>query len=222
MSAIRYSASAIRLAPWAEQRLKGWLDEAGISSVVITSTLRTKADQARIMVDNYTVDEAAELYTGAKGRQLIAAWRRALDSASGSDATRRRIAIQAVYDAIVESGYESDHMKTSVATVDIGPVQSGLSQDQVAEFVALLKSKPKEVKVSEVFAPGTHDKAIHFPMIPPTGVSAWGDTTVPDDAPAGGEDENDSGPGVLTVLGATGVFFALGYAYQRRKRRKRR
>jgi hypothetical protein len=70
---IKYSDNANKIPTKAEDILKEILKEATIDSVILTSTTRSPADQARIMYSNletYGVDQQKELYA-ASGDEVI-------------------------------------------------------------------------------------------------------------------------------------------------------
>jgi hypothetical protein len=70
---ITYSENTSKIPGKADQILKDILSDAGITSVIITSTTRSPSDQARIMYSNietYGVDPQKELYA-ASGNEVI-------------------------------------------------------------------------------------------------------------------------------------------------------
>ena len=155
MAVLGYRDPSLRRLPaWAEDRLRGYLDACGIPKATITSTLRTPAEQADVMVRQYvTPERAASLYRGPKGRAVLAAW-----------AANRADPVPAMVRAMAEVGFTSSHMNPNLATADIAPSSVGV--DAVPALVAFAKSRMKTGEVVEVEGPPA-DAAVHIAMAPP-------------------------------------------------------
>jgi len=145
--------------------LTGILDDAGLSSCLITSTSRTPADQARIMHNNIVRDgvvKQKKLYAAA-GDAVIDEFVR------GKKAGETKAQIIALMEARIRAiGPErvSHHCADPAVlnVVDVAP--SSVKNKQAFESaVAAAKSQGT---VSRFITPGQHDPAYHLEIPQPT------------------------------------------------------
>jgi hypothetical protein len=91
----KYASSAKPLPVEAETRLSHVLEKCDVSDALVTSTVRTPEDQARIMYDNLTthgVSAQRALYKPAFGGIIIDVYEHQKAMGATSDATKRAMA----------------------------------------------------------------------------------------------------------------------------------
>ena len=158
------SADASVVSEHTRQVLRDVLDDAGLPSCVITSTVRTPNRQARAMYRNIeltSVDTQLALYAAA-GDQVILEYKRLKPLGHGR---------QAILDAMeskilaVGPGNVSRHCAdpTALNVVDIAP--SSISSAQ--KFLAALGRARNAGQVSKFFSPANGDPAFHVEIPQP-------------------------------------------------------
>lgn len=158
MSTVRYLNNTVtRIPDWAKERLLDYCNACGIPLAVITCSFRTPREQARVMVEQYrTPENAAALYTGTRGKAVLAAW--------ALHRTDPEAAIKAMVEVMEEVGFMSSHMDERLVTVDLAPSSMGIAAAHALVAYALGRKAFGEVK--EVFGP-PQDAAVHIALIPP-------------------------------------------------------
>lgn len=144
--------------------LRDVLDEAGLASCVITSTVRSPARQAKAMYANIESTSAArqrDLY-GPAGDQVIGEYERLKPFGHG-----RQVILDAMQDKInaLGPGNVSRHCAdpTALNVIDIAP--SSIKSPQ--KFVAALGRARDAARVSKFFSPANGDPAFHVEIPQP-------------------------------------------------------
>ena len=176
-SGVKFSDGSNKMPAWAEDRLKGYLDAAGVESVLVSSAYRSPEDQARIMAENVAAHGMASqraLY-GALGQQVLDAY----PNQAAMAAVVRRIGPERI----------SRHMATDAVTFDLAPssLPGGVGGAAYERLLRVLRAAPQNARwrddtgtiyeVGELFWP-PKDPAIHveFPGNS-RGVLAQGNTS---------------------------------------------
>jgi hypothetical protein len=179
---------------WAEDRLRGYMDEAGVPSLQISSGYRSPEDQARIMSDNVRGTSMAKqraLYSSL-GNQVLDAY----PDQAAMVAVIRRIGPEHI----------SRHMAEDAITFDIAPssMPGGMNGTEAQALLSVLRAAPQNAKwrddsehiyeIGELYWP-PKDPAIHveFP-----------------NTSSGVSDDDSAGLGVGDVVVA-GLILAVGY-----------
>ena len=166
MALILYNTPFIPLLPgWAAQQLSTFCDEIGISSVTISSTVRSVESQAQAMYDNLVAGKVVNY--GSPGRSVLA-----VGKALIAEGVAPSTIVQAMTDQInaVGPANVSHHLDPSLAVADIMP--SKMSPDERARFAAHLSSKHSSGVVGEFLypqelgaPPGMRDPAFHVQFL---------------------------------------------------------
>lgn len=157
---IRYGSNAPRIAGWAEERLKKYMRAAGVSSVVITSSRRAPADQARIMYNNcisHGLSSQRRLY-GAAGNRVLDMF--------NPDAPKDLV-INLMAGAVITNGPTnvSRHCTAPGGSevFDVGP--SSVNDGKYEVFLQGLKQGQDLGEIDELIWP-PDDPAIHIEFLP--------------------------------------------------------
>lgn len=145
-----------KLIPKAKRILSEILKAAGEKSAVVSSSIRTPADQARIMYDNIVrlgVAKQMGLYK-APGRQVIQVYVK-------NQSKPKNTVIKLMEAEIIKIGpiKVSKHLDTSGLTFDVDP----FSISNGAAFVKAAKAHPEVLKV---LTPSNNDPAYHIEISP--------------------------------------------------------
>ena len=176
-SGVKFADGSNKMPAWAEDRLKAYLDAAGVDSVLVSSAYRSPEDQARIMSENVAAHGLASqraLYS-ALGNQVLDAYP---DRARMVDVIRR-----------IGPEKISRHMATDAVTFDLAPssLPGGAGGSAYNKLLGVLRRAPQNARwredpgtiyeVGELFWP-PKDPAIHveFPGNS-RGVLAQGNTS---------------------------------------------
>ena len=176
-SGVKFADGSSKMPAWAEDRLKAYLDAAGVDSALISSAYRSPEDQARIMSENVAAHGMASqraLYSSL-GNQILDAYP---DRARMVDVIKR-----------IGPDKISRHMATDAVTFDIAPssLPGGVDGSAYNRLLGVLRHAPQNAKwrndpgtiyeVGELFWP-PKDPAIHveFPGNS-RGVLAQGNTS---------------------------------------------
>lgn len=176
-SGVKFSDGTNKMPRWAEDRLKTYLDAAGVDSILVSSAYRSPEDQARIMSENvvaHGMSSQRALY-GATGNQVLDAYPNQTNMA----AVIRRIGPERI----------SRHMATDAITFDLAPssLPGGVGGAAYDRLLDVLRNAPQNnrwrndtgtiYEIGELFWP-PKDPAIHveFPGNS-MGVVAQGNTS---------------------------------------------
>ena len=159
-SGVKFSDGSSKMPAWAEDRLKSYLDAAGVDSVLVSSAYRSPEDQARIMAENVAARGMASqraLYSSL-GNQVLDAYPNQANMA----AVIRRIGPQNI----------SRHMAEDAVTFDLAPssLPGGVDGAAYNRLLRVLRAAPQNARwrqdmgtiyeVGELFWP-PKDPAIH-------------------------------------------------------------
>ncbi len=136
-SGVKFFGGRSKMPAWAEDRLRGYMDDAGVPVLQISSGYRTPEDQARIMYDNI------QAHGLASQRALYGATpNRVLDVYESNSGSPRADVIAAMADKIREIGPEkiSRHMAEDAITFDISP--SSMPSDQATSLLSRMRQVP--------------------------------------------------------------------------------
>lgn len=221
---IVYKSGVPHIAAWAEERLRGYMDDAGVTVLQINSTRREPEDQARAMLYNiqhYGKEAQLELY-GATGDRIINVWDPNL-----SDAENKAN----MADMIRQIGPEkvSRHMANDAQVFDVAP--SSVDPSVRDAFLARLKSvnknpnwraSPDEVwEMGELFWP-PKDPAYHVEF--PNNSAGMFLPASSDDSsggPGSGTDESSAVSAVALGVGGLTLYGGWRMWQATRKRRRR-
>ncbi len=161
---IHYATNAEKLPAWAEDILRGWMADAQVAYVMVSSSWRFPADQARIMYDliqKNGVSYALNLY-GAQGDKVINAY---------SATMPRDLVLAVMTKVIVDIGPEkiSNHMNAARVTFDLAP--SSMTAAAGTRLRNVLKAAKSAGAVVELEYP-PEDPAFHV-AIPVNGRGSW-------------------------------------------------
>ncbi len=158
------SADASAVSEYSKGILRGVLEDAGLKSCVITSTVRSPARQAKAMFTNIeltSIDKQLALYSAA-GDQVILEYKRLKPLGHG-----RQVILDAMESKILElgPGKVSRHCADpkSLNVIDIAP--SSISNAQ--NFLSALQRAKNAGKVSKFFSPANGDPAFHVEIPQP-------------------------------------------------------
>lgn len=176
-SGVKFSDGTSTMPKWAEDRLKTYLDAAGVDSVLVSSAYRSPEDQARIMSENvvaHGLSSQRALY-GSTGNQVLDAYP---DRAKMVDVIKR-----------IGPERISRHMATDAVTFDLAPssLPGGVDGSAYNRLLKVLRAAPQNnrwrddmgsiYEIGELYWP-PKDPAIHveFPGNS-RGVLAQGNTS---------------------------------------------
>lgn len=128
-SNVVFFGGARKMPAWAEDRLRGYMDEAGVEALQISSGYRSPEDQARIMaqnVDQHGMASQRALY-GANGNRVL-------------DAYPNQAAMAAVIRSIGPEKV-SRHMAEDAVVFDIAP--SSISGSGFEDLKSVMKEAPQ-------------------------------------------------------------------------------
>lgn len=158
------SADASVVSEHSKNVLRGVLDAVGLSSCVITSTVRSPGRQAKAMYVNIeatSIQRQLDLY-GAAGDQVILEYSRLKPLGHG-----RQVIVDAMEAKIVDlgPGIVSRHCAdpATLNVIDIAP--SSISKPQL--FLAALQQAKDSGLVSKFFSPANGDPAFHVEIPQP-------------------------------------------------------
>lgn len=158
------SADASVVSDWTQGILRKVLDDAGLPSCVITSTVRTPAGQAQAMYTNIEqtgIDKQLGLY-GPAGQQVVLEYKRLKPTGCGRQAILGAMETKIV---AIGPGQVSRHCAdpAELNVVDIAP--SSIARPQ--QFLAALERARAAGRVSQFFSPANGDPAFHVEIPQP-------------------------------------------------------
>jgi hypothetical protein len=142
----KYQAGVKKLVDAAEELLEGILEKCRVTDAIVTSTVRTPADQARIMYGNieaHGVEAQRKLYKPAGGGVIIDIYVHQKAQGATAEATKH-----AMEQKIVELGPEhiSAHCTADPAKSVFDVAPSSIPADKKQAFINQVSATPEVTK----------------------------------------------------------------------------
>ncbi len=152
-------ANSSALTDYSRSVISDVANQAGVSSMQISSTSRSPEDQARVMYENLMAGTAS-VYK-APGQAVIATFENARDAGLSAEQTKALMASQ-IRDFIDQGIFVSNHLgDPNVRNVfDVAPS----SVSNPATFEAAARANPS---VTKFLSPTNNDPAFHFEIVQP-------------------------------------------------------